>query len=82
LILTIPAGVFIYVWQGDLSLAFVVASALLSAVVIGSSLGYVVPYALMRVGLDQAAGADPIIMTIIDVTGISIYFLLATLFYL
>jgi magnesium transporter len=36
----------------------------------------------MKLGLDQAAGADPIIMTIIDVTGISIYFILATLFYL
>jgi magnesium transporter len=82
LILTIPAGLFIFVWQGDLNLAFVVASALLSAIIIGSSLGYVVPYGLMKLGLDQAAGADPIIMTIIDVTGISIYFLLATLFYL
>ena len=82
LILTIPAGLFIFVWQGDLNLAFVVASALLSAIIIGSTLGYFVPYGLMKLGLDQAAGADPIIMTIIDVTGISIYFLLATLFYL
>ena len=82
LILTIPAGLFIFVWQGDLNLAFVVASALLSAIIIGSTLGYVVPYGLMKFGLDQAAGADPIIMMIIDVTGISIYFLLATLFYL
>jgi magnesium transporter len=82
LILSIPAGLFIWVWQGDVSLALVVGSALLSAIMIGSFLGYIVPYGLMKLGLDQAAGADPIIMTIIDVTGISIYFLLATLFYL
>jgi len=82
LILAIPAALFIWFWQDDGSLAFVVGSALLSAIMIGSFLGYLVPYGLMKLGLDQAAGADPIIMTIIDVTGISIYFLLATLFYL
>jgi len=82
LILAIPAALFIWVWQGDGSLAFVVGTALLSAIMIGSFLGYHVPYSLMNLGHDQAPGADPIIMTIIDVTGISIYFILATLFYL
>jgi magnesium transporter len=35
----------------------------------------------MKMGLDQAAGADPIITTIKDVTGLLIYFLLVRLFF-
>jgi magnesium transporter len=82
LILALLAGALILAWQQDTNLALVVSTSLLAAITIASSLGYFVPFILNKVGLDQAAGADPIIMTIIDITGITIYFLLASLLYL
>ena len=82
MILAFLAGVLILVWQQDSNLALVVSTSLLAAITIASSLGYFVPFILNKIGLDQAAGADPIIMTIIDTTGITIYFVLASLLYL
>lgn len=47
---------------------------------LATSLGFMVPYLLQKAGMDQAAGADPVITTIKDVTGLLIYFLLVNTF--
>ena len=46
---------------------------------VGAALGFIVPWVLLKLGYDQAAGADPIITTIKDMTGLVIYFFLVKL---
>ncbi len=82
LILGVPAILMIWLWQGDLTLGLVVGASLIVTITFASMLGYVVPYALYKLGFDQAAGADPIITTLKDITGLLIYFALATTFLL
>jgi magnesium transporter len=38
-----------------------------------------IPYVLLKLGVDQAAGAIPFITTIQDILGLLVYFLLALL---
>ena len=47
---------------------------------ISSCLGFVIPVVLYKLDLDQAAGSDPVITTIKDITGLLIYFSLVNLF--
>jgi magnesium transporter len=82
LILGVPAILMIWLWQGDLTLGLVVGASLIVTITFASMLGYVVPYTLYKLGFDQAAGADPIITTLKDITGLLIYFALATTFLL
>src|SRR5690554_999626 len=69
-----------YVWQRQLSLSLVVGLSLLSTVTLAAALGFVVPWTMYKLNLDQAAGAGPILTTIKDITGLLIYFGLASLF--
>ncbi|HHU43785.1 MAG: magnesium transporter [Bacillota bacterium] len=74
------AGVISFIWQGMLGLSLAVACSLVITMTIATGLGFGIPYLLNKLGLDQAAGADPIIITIKAITGLSIYFLFVNLF--
>ncbi len=78
----IVGGFIVYLWQGGLDYAFnlaiVISLALTFTITIASALGFFVPFVLIKLGLDQAAGANPFITTLKDITGLLIYFLLAT----
>lgn len=80
IILGILAGFIAYLWQGIPELGIAVGTSLALTVTIASSLGFLVPFILVKLGLDQAAGADPVITTIKDITGLMIYFYSAILF--
>lgn len=73
-------GIIGYLWQGDASLGLVVGLSLFSTVTLAASLGFLIPWLLFKLNMDQAAGAGPIITTIKDITGLLIYFYLANLF--
>lgn len=75
----IIAGLIVYLWQGDMALSFVISVALTATITIASAIGFLVPATLSRLGLDQAAGSDPFITTIKDITGLLIYFFLASM---
>ena len=45
-----------------------------------TSPGFFIPRLLVKLGFDQAAGSDPFITTIKDVTGLLIYFTSVHLF--
>ncbi len=75
----IIAGFIVYVWQQDLSLSLVISIALTATITIASAFGFLVPATLSRLGFDQAAGSDPFITTIKDITGLLIYFFLASI---
>ena len=71
------AGLIGALWQGVPALGLVIGLSLTATLTLATTLGFLIPYILTRVGLDPAAGADPIITTIKDITGLLIYFALA-----
>jgi magnesium transporter len=80
LILGTAGGLIAYIWQGIPEVGLVVGLSLMITMTMAATLGFSIPYLLVKVGTDMAAGADPIITTIKDVTGLLIYFGLAHLF--
>ncbi|WP_027338823.1 magnesium transporter [Halonatronum saccharophilum] len=79
-LLGIAAGVIAAIWQQIPALGIVVGLSLGLTITIATALGFFIPYVLFKLGLDQAAGSDPIITTIKDITGLFIYFFLVSQF--
>lgn len=59
--------------------AMTVAAALVGVVTFGSVAGSMLPFALQRVGFDPASASAPFVATLVDVTGLMIYFSVALL---
>ncbi|MGH7681678.1 MAG: magnesium transporter, partial [Candidatus Eiseniibacteriota bacterium] len=55
-------------------IALCVAASLIGVVLWGSLVGSMLPFALRRVGLDPATASAPFVATLVDVTGLIIYF--------
>jgi magnesium transporter len=81
IVMGVLAGAIAAFWQKIPMLGVIVGLALIFTITLATILGFLIPYILMKIGLDQAAGADPIITTIKGVTGLLIYFLLVRLFF-
>jgi len=62
-----------------LLVAFTVAAALIGIVTFGSLSGSMLPFALQRLGFDPASASAPFVATLVDVTGLVIYFSVATI---
>jgi magnesium transporter len=56
-----------------------VAAALVGVVTFGSVAGSMLPFVLQRVGFDPASASAPFVATLVDVTGLMIYFSVALL---
>ncbi|WP_425906345.1 magnesium transporter [Nitrobacter sp. TKz-YC02] len=56
-----------------------VAAALIGVVVFGSVSGSMLPFMLQRAGFDPASASAPLVATLVDVTGLMIYFSVAVL---
>ncbi|MBP2151954.1 magnesium transporter [Xanthobacter autotrophicus DSM 597] len=61
-------------------LAVTIGAALVGIVTFGSLAGSLMPFVLKRLGFDPASASAPFIATLVDVTGIVIYFSVAWLF--
>ncbi|MBS0531625.1 MAG: magnesium transporter [Proteobacteria bacterium] len=59
--------------------ALTVASALIGVVTFGSLAGSMLPFLLQRAGFDPASASAPFVATLVDVTGLVIYFSVALL---
>jgi magnesium transporter len=64
-------------WQ---MIALTVGCALVGVVLWGTLVGSVLPLALKRVGLDPAVSSAPFVATLVDVTGLVIYFTFSIIF--
>jgi magnesium transporter len=64
---------------GHTALALTVALSLIGVVTFGTLVGAMLPFALKRFGLDPASASAPLVATLVDVTGLVIYFTLALL---
>jgi magnesium transporter len=60
-------------------IAFAVGFSLLGVVVWGNLMGSLFPLLLKRLGLDPAVSSAPFVATVVDVTGLLIYFTIASL---
>lgn len=63
-----------------LPVAGVVAASLLGVVLWGNLVGSLFPLVLKRFGLDPATSSAPFVATVVDVTGLVLYFSIAALF--
>jgi magnesium transporter len=63
-----------------LPIALTVSVALVGVVTFGSLVGSMLPFAMRRLGFDPASASAPFVATLVDVSGIIIYFTAATLF--
>ncbi|MDN6281116.1 MAG: magnesium transporter [Psychroflexus sp.] len=88
-ILGVIGFVRILIWQqtgiyeyGEfwLSIALAVSISLIFIVLWGTLSGSLIPFALRRFGLDPATASAPFVATLVDVTGIIIYFSVAAFF--
>ncbi|MFM9270310.1 magnesium transporter [Halomonas elongata] len=70
-----PIGVM----RGGEAVALVVAVSMISIVLFGSLLGMCLPFLLDRFGWDPATASAPLVTTLIDASGVLIYFSFATL---
>jgi magnesium transporter len=62
-----------------LLIALAVGLSLLTIVFFGTMVGSMLPFILRRLGFDPASASAPFVATLVDVTGISIYFTIALL---
>src|SRR5262249_16200034 len=77
----------IVVWQmisplyGEhyLRVAFTVAGSLVGVVLFGSMAGSLLPFLFRRLGVDPASASAPFVATLVDVSGLIIYFTIADL---
>ncbi len=57
--------------------ALTVGTALVGVVLFGSLAGSMLPFVLRRLGFDPASASAPFVATLVDVTGLIIYFTVA-----
>ena len=60
-----------------LLLALTIACSLIGVVTFGTIAGSMLPFILRRCGLDPASASAPFVATLVDVTGLIIYFTFA-----
>ncbi len=79
-LLGLPAGFIAYLWQAEPGFGLAVGISLALTVTLASTLGFLIPFILYKLNLDQAAGSDPIITTLKDITSLVIYFMSVQIF--
>jgi len=72
------AVVFIAYWRGGPDVAVVVGLTMSVVVIMGSLIGMSLPFLLNRLRLDPATASAPLVTSIADISGVMIYFSLAT----
>jgi magnesium transporter len=70
-------GLFQAYGQHYVLLALAVALSLIGVVLWGSVAGSLLPFVLRAIGLDPASASAPLVATLVDVTGLVIYFTVA-----
>lgn len=79
LALTMAAAVsVIAIFRGGVEVGIVVALTMVVVVVVGSLVGMSLPFLLSRLDLDPATASAPLVTSIADITGVLIYFSIAT----
>jgi|LGOV01.1.fsa_nt_gb magnesium transporter len=75
-LLTAVAAVFL---NGDIILAVIVGLAMWFNMITAATIGTLVPLIFRKIGIDPAVASAPFITTTVDITGMTIYYSMATL---
>jgi magnesium transporter len=76
---TLALGAFaLGAWRADPRIGLVVGGSMMAIVLVANIVGMFLPFLLARLRLDPAVASSPLITTIADVTGLLIYFAMAT----
>ena len=76
--LALVVGLFSWLFRGEQAVATVVACAVAAQVVTAVLVGVVLPMGAVRLKLDPAVVASPALATVVDLTGLLLYFSIAT----
>ena len=72
-------AIIVFITQsGNYWLCFIVGVAMWANIVTAATIGTLVPITFKKIGIDPAVASAPFITTTIDITGLTIYFTLAT----
>ncbi|MDD3517561.1 MAG: magnesium transporter [Chromatiales bacterium] len=66
------------VWLGGYEVATAVSLSMLVVVIMGSMVGMILPFLLMRLDFDPATASSPLVTSIADIGGTLVYFSVAT----
>ena len=66
-------------WRGGWEIAAIVAGSMVLIVLVGALIGLTLPFVLTRLKLDPATASGPLVTSIADISGVLIYFAIATL---
>lgn len=75
----IVASAVALAWIGRVDIAVVVFGAMIGTSIVAALVGFLIPWVFYQLGQDPAAASNPIVTTVKDVSGLLIYFGLATL---
>jgi magnesium transporter len=76
----IAVGLVGYFWHGYQTIALVVGVAMVASMTIASTMGTLTPAFFKKIKVDPAIASGPFVTTANDITGILVYFGVATLF--
>ena len=79
LVCSLLAGVASALLNGDMILSLIVGLAMWVNMITAATIGTVVPLVFRKLGIDPAVASAPFITTTVDITGMSIYYSMATL---
>lgn len=79
LICSTIVGVASFYLKGEMLLSAIVALAMWANMLTATFIGTIVPLIFKKIGVDPAVASAPFITTTVDITGLTIYFTLATL---
>ncbi len=74
------AALVAFFWQGEPMISLVVFLSMTLTCTLASTIGYLIPMLSHKYGFDPAASSNPLITTIKDISGLLIYFTLASFF--
>jgi magnesium transporter len=77
-VLLFPGDIALHGSDVVVLMGLTITFSLLGVVLFGTLVGSMLPFILRRVGLDPASASAPLVATLVDVTGLLIYFLAAS----
>jgi len=80
LLVGVLSGIVATLWLGMPQLGIAVGLAMVITMTVAALLGFLVPYVLIKLDADQAAGSAPIITTLKDLVALVIYFVSVSIF--
>ncbi|QGT98734.1 Mg/Co/Ni transporter MgtE, CBS domain-containing [Candidatus Syntrophocurvum alkaliphilum] len=75
--LGITMGLIVYafgLWRGGIEIAMIVGLSMIAIVIVANLMGVILPFILSKFNADPAVASSPLITSIVDITGLLIYF--------